>query len=335
MPLLAMSRCTMPRVALAIPASAVLALALAGCGGSAPRALHRQIPAPPAHGSTMPASTGTTTTSPTTSKPTTTTAVPTSVATTQSSTSTSTTVAPTTSTSLASTFPLVIDQAMRNMAPLPAGIEAPAVLPATRSAVSAETTGLGGAYSVQLIATPIAEPVNSPSVGQAAANPGSDLGSFSTIAAASAAVAHAHLVQNSSQDLAVCSGPQNSLPLAGAASGRSCPTSQGEAITWTSGPWEYQVQEVGSATVPVAAARAVAQWVASDRLPSASSGLVYVSVPGTPEAGSSPSAVVAWQQGTDVYQVTTQTSYIAALVMAASMRPWPGAEVTGPTGTSR
>ncbi|HET9059119.1 MAG TPA: hypothetical protein VFN61_04300 [Acidimicrobiales bacterium] len=310
----------------------VIALAATGCSNgpsaSHPRRSSRQA----ASTSTPPVSTTTTTTTP----PQTTNTVPKPVPTTQSSTTTTATSRPTTSTVAPSAFPKVIDQALQAMAPLPPGIEAPDVLPPIKSAVSAETTGLGGAYSVQLIATPTAQPVNSPAVGQAAANPSSDLGSFSTTGATSPAVAHAHLVASKSEDLAACSGAPSTAGLASIPGARACPTAQGDAITWGSAQWEYQVQEVGAGTVPVRAAQALGAWLSTHSLPAADSGIVSVSVPGTAEAGSSPSAVVVWQRGSDVYQVTSQTGYISALAIAASMRPWaaPGAPSPSTSGTT-
>lgn len=221
------------------------------------------------------------------------------------------------------TFAAVVNQAMETMQPRPAGLEAPDVLPPAPAAISAEATGLGGTYSVTLIATARPEPVNSPKVASAAADQASDLGSFSSIPTSSPAVAAQHVQVSLSTDLAPCSGPASSVAVNQAGSVTSCTTPQGLALNWHAGPWTVQVQAVGGTKPPTAAADAVATWLSSHHLPAATGGVISVSVPESAEAGSTTSAQVLWDQSNDVYEVTALHDEVQALDMAASMRPWP------------
>ncbi|MGH9105996.1 MAG: hypothetical protein ACRDZX_09195 [Acidimicrobiales bacterium] len=212
---------------------------------------------------------------------------------------------------------------METMQPRPSGAEAPDVLPAAPAAVSAEATGLGGTYSVTLIATATQEPVNSPQLGSAARNPASELGTFSTTPTASSAAASSYLDASAGQDISSCSGAATPVHL-GATPADSCLTDQGAALTWAVGPWRVQVQTVGGSKAPAAAGTALASWLAGHRLPPASKGVVAVSVPGSAEAGNSTTSEVLWDEGHDVYETGGPGNGLEALDLAASMRPWPG-----------
>jgi hypothetical protein len=51
--------------------------------------------------------------------------------------------------------------------------------------------------------------------------------------------------------------------------------------------------------------------------------LISVSVPGTAQAGTATNCAIVWDRGDDVYQVSSERGYLAALELADSMRPWP------------
>lgn len=243
--------------------------------------------------------------------------------------STSSSVAPSTTTTLATTttavlskFPSIINAAMATVQPRPPGLEAPDVLPATPGAVSAEVVPLAGTYSITLIATPTEEPVNSPQLAAAAADPSSDLGTFSVTASASAADAQADLHRNQQEDLEPCSGPSTPLALHAQAA-TTCTTAQGPVVNWALGTWAVQVADLGGTSVPTSTATDVANWLASHVFPQAASGVVSVSVPGPDQAGNAATTTVVWDLGTDVYQVDARRQPSAALELASSMRPWP------------
>jgi hypothetical protein len=310
--------------------AACLAGMLAGCGGShrsaeahPPEATTHPPTRPPAPTSSLPATTTTaahvTTTSPTT---TTTTAQPVTTA-------SSTTRAPTTTAaptqSSPSHFPAVVNEAMEALQPPPAGMEAPVKLPAVPAAISAEATkGLDGSYSVTLVATPTPLPVNSPQLAPAAAKPSSELGTFSTTPVASVAAAASYLASTAREDLATCAGQKTPLSLAGTMA-TTCATAEGPAVNWAIGAWKVQVLDDGGTSVPAEVASAVASYLRSNALPSAAEGLVSVAVPGSPAAGMSTTSVVVWYTARDVYQVSAPGDALAALRLASSMRPWPGA----------
>lgn len=212
---------------------------------------------------------------------------------------------------------------MQTIQPRPPGLEAPDALPAAPGYVSAEATGLGGTYSVTLVATDKPVPVNSPQLAAVAARQSSDLGSFSTIPASSPAVAAEHVQGSQSSGLAPCAGPSSAATVPGATGATSCPTPQGVALNWHSAQWRVQVDGVGGAKAPVTTAATVAGWLVSHSLPAATGGVVSVSVPESSEAGSTTSTELMWYRGSDVYQVTALRDELAALDMAASMRPWP------------
>lgn len=232
---------------------------------------------------------------------------------------TSTTLAPP-----SSGFPPVVNQAMEALQPPPSGMQAPDELPATAGAVSAEATkGLDGSYSVTLVATPRQLPVNSPALGSASANPRSLLGTFSTTPVASTAAATSYLETTAQQDLASCSGPKATVSLTGTAA-TACSTSSGAAISWALGPWKVQVLDEGGSTEPTSQADVLASWLASHSLPAAAQGVVSVSLPASTAVGTSVTSEVIWYYGRDVYQVSAPGSVLAAVELAASMRPWPG-----------
>jgi hypothetical protein len=213
---------------------------------------------------------------------------------------------------------------METMQPRPAGLEAPEVLPSAPAAVSAEASGLGGTYSVTLIATPTEEPVNSPQLASAAGNPASDLGTFSTIASTSTADASRFLRSSRAQDIATCAGPSTPVRLGGTVAATACPSAQGPVLNWDVGAWKVQVQRVGGSKDANAQATILARWLATHALPAAADGgLVSVSVPGTPEAGSSVSSIVLWDHGANVYQTSAPGNELAALDLAISLKPWP------------
>jgi hypothetical protein len=213
---------------------------------------------------------------------------------------------------------------MEALQPPPSGMEAPAKLPATLGAVSAEATkGLDGSYSVTLVATQQQLPVNSPELGAAAANPRSLLGTFSTTPVASAAAAASYLHTAASQDLASCTGPKASASFAGTPA-TTCETSEGPAVSWSSGAWKVQVLDQGGDQFPTSQASSLASWLGGHSLPAAAQGVVAVSVPASAAEGSSVTSEVVWYSGQDVYQVSVPGSELGALQLASSMRPWPG-----------
>jgi len=202
-------------------------------------------------------------------------------------------------------------------------MEAPASLPSTSAAISAEATkGLDGSYSVTLIATPTPLPVNSPDLGSAAAKASSQLGTFSTTPVSSTSAAASYVKSTAGEDLAACTGPKSSEDLAGTTV-TSCDSAEGPALSWTAGAWQVQLVDEGGTAPPSAAASSVAAWLASHTLPSTPEGLVSVSVPGSPAAGPSVTSVVVWYSNRDVYQVSAPGNELTALRLAASMKPWP------------
>jgi hypothetical protein len=283
----------------AVPAAVALALvaALTSCSS------HPRAAAPTTTAVAATTTVATTTTSTTVPATTTTLAATTTVAPTTVST---TTPAPTTT---VPRFPSVINSAMQSFRPAPAGLVAPDQLPTTTGAVSAEATGLGGTYTVTLVATPSALPVNDPAIS---GGPGSDLGSFSTTPASSAANAQGLVTSDAQQDLAACTSTPSMVPLGAGFVGKSCATIQGSAIDFTHGPWQIQVQ--GSTSD----AQAIATWVHQYGLPTASTGLILA------VTGSSASEAIEWANGPDAYQVRSANGDVAGLALADSLRPWPG-----------
>ena len=279
----------------------------------------------PAHTTSPPASTGATTPprTPTTGTPMTgapTTGTPT--------TGTPTTTPPGTSTTtgLGTTpapapFPAIVNQAMEALQPPASGMEAPATLPATTAgAISAEATkSLDGSYSVTLIATPKPEGVNSPELGPAAANLSSDLGTFSTTPVDSAQAAASYLASA----LTGCAGPPKPLHLPGT-DATACNTAQGPAVDWGAGAWKVQVLDQGGTAAPLPQAADLSAWLAGHDLPPATQGVVTVTVPGGPQAGTAVTSAVIWYVGHDVYQVSAPGRELAALDLAGAMKPWPG-----------
>ncbi len=301
-------------------ASGAVGVLASACGTT----VHKATPPAPTT-SSAPAATSTiavTTTSagPTTTTPATSTSPAKSTTTTTAGT---TTAGTTTSTVPHPPFAPVVDQAMQTIRPRPPGLEAPDALPGAPAYVSAEATGLGGTYSVTLVATDKPVPVNSPQLAAVAAKQSSDLGSFSTIPASSPAVAAEHVQSSQSNGLAPCTGASTVATVPGARGASSCPTPQGVALNWHSAQWLVQVGGVGGAKAPLTTAAAVAGWLASHSLPAATGGVVSVSVPESSQAGSTSSTEVMWYLGSDVYEVTALRDELAALDMAASMRPWP------------
>jgi hypothetical protein len=283
-----------------------LALLVSACGGGSENGARapRETAPPKAAPSTTTGAPSRPTTAPTTSPP--------------PSNATATTEA----TAPPTRFPAVVNEVMETVAPRPPGLEAPATLPATAGAISAETSGLGGTYSVTLIATAKPVPVNSPELAAAAANPASDLGTFSTTPTSSLAAAAAYLRTSSGQYISACAGAAASIRLPGTLA-RGCATAEGEALTWRDGPWQVQVSLVGGSRPPYGPAEALAAWLGRHQLPVASAGVVSVSVPGAPEAGTTTSSLAIWQAGKDVYQASAPGGVLRALELAASMLPWP------------
>ena len=310
---------------------AFLAAGLSGCGGGrhSPEAVTPTSPAPRATttpATAVPATPAATTTTRVVTT-TTSTTTPTTTSSTSTTSSTTTTAASTTTTSSTSTttapsrFPPIVNQAMEALQPPPSGMEAPATLPATTAgAISAEANkSLDGSYSVTLIATPKPEPVNSPDLGPAAANPSSDLGTFSTTPVDSTKAAASYL----GSALTGCAGPQKPLSLPGTAA-TTCSTAQGPAVGWNTGTWKVQVLDQGGTATPTPQAAKLASWLAGHRLPQATQGVVTVTVPGGPQAGTAVTSAVIWYAGHDVYQVSAPGRELAALDLAAAMEHWPG-----------
>ncbi|MCL6091977.1 MAG: hypothetical protein M1435_03395, partial [Actinobacteria bacterium] len=228
--------------------------------------------------------------------------------------------------SASSGFPTIVNQAMQVLQPPASGMEAPKTLPPTNASVSAEANkSLDGSYSVTLIATASPEPVNSPDLGPAAANPSSDLGTFSTTPVASGGAAATYL----QSALSNCDGHEQPVRLTGTASttATTCSTAQGPAVVWDVGSWKVQVLDEGGTAVPSAQAAMLAGWLAAHSLPKANRGVVAITVPGSPQAGTATTSAVIWYLGADIYQVSAPRGELAALDLAASMRPWPA--VTG------
>jgi hypothetical protein len=223
----------------------------------------------------------------------------------------------------APSFPAIINLAMETLAPPPAGLEAPEVLPLAPAAVSAETSGPGGTYSTTLIATPSQEPVNSPDLAAAARGLASDLGTFSTTAASSSAAASSYVGANTVPNVAPCSGSSSPVRL-GATVATSCQTAQGPAVSWHAGRWLALVESVDGATPIGATANSVASWLASHALPPTGKGLISVSVTAASQPGHGASCIVLWSYSSAVYQVNAPDNERAALQIGASMRPWPG-----------
>jgi hypothetical protein len=200
-------------------------------------------------------------------------------------------------------------------------MEAPAALPTTpAAAISAEANkSLDGSYSVTLIATPKPEPVNSPDLGPAAANPSSDLGTFSTTPVDTTQAAVSYL----GSALTGCAGPQKSLSLTGTTA-TICSTAQGPAVGWSTGTWKVQVLNQGGTATPTPQAAKLASWLAGHSLPQATQGVITVTVAGGAQAGTAVTSAVIWYVGHDVYQVSAPGSELGALDLAASMEPWPG-----------
>jgi hypothetical protein len=213
---------------------------------------------------------------------------------------------------------------MQVLQPPASGMEAPKTLPPTNASVSAEANkSLDGSYSVTLIATANPEPVNSPDLGPAAANPSSDLGTFSTTPVSSGGAASNYL----QSALSGCDGHEQPLRLTGTASttATTCSTSQGPAVVWDVGTWKVQVLDEGGTAVPSSEAATLADWLAAHSLPTARQGVVTITVPGSPQAGTTTTSAVIWYLGADIYQVSAPGGELAALDLAASMRPWPAA----------
>jgi len=211
---------------------------------------------------------------------------------------------------------------MAALQPPAAGLEAPDTLPHAAAAISAEASGLGGTYSVTLIATSLPEPVNSPEIAAAAANPASDLGTFSTIVTTSTATAARYLRESSDEDLSVCAGTAAAMRIA-AEVASTCPTALGPAVNWQAGAWRAQVDHLGGAGPALRATKLVMAWLATHALPaSTAGGLVAISVPGTRAAGAAVTAVVVWAHGSDIYQVRAAGSALSALSLAVAMAPW-------------
>lgn len=190
------------------------------------------------------------------------------------------------------------------------GLEAPISIPSAPAAVSAQTTDLGGSDSVTLVATPTALPVNDPSLSY---QPSTDLGTFTSTVTATEEAATRFLASAEASTLATCSGPSKPTTVGGFTA-RSCPTAQGEAITWSDGAWKVQVLAFGGSAAPTSQAAEVESWIGAHPLPAASAGLLSAV---TPRASS-----LVWEQGSAVYQTRSAQSLTAAASLAASMRPW-------------
>ena len=206
-------------------------------------------------------------------------------------------------------FPAVVNAAMQTFAPEP-GLEAPASLPPTENAVSAQTTDLGGSDSVTLIATPIALPVNDPSLSY---SPSTNLGTFTSSPTADVAAANRFMTTDATNTLASCAGAAIPTRVLGL-SATECSTLQGSAVNWTVGNWRIQVLSAGTTAAPTAEATEVQQWIAANDLPVASAGIFSAVAPA--------SSALAWTNGKGVYQTRSTQSVAAAAQLATAMRPW-------------
>jgi hypothetical protein len=207
------------------------------------------------------------------------------------------------------TFPGVVDAAMKTFKAEP-GLEAPVIIPSAPAAVSAQTTDLGGSDSVTLIATPHPLPVNDPSLSY---HPSTNLGTFTSTVTATDEAAARFLATAEASTLATCSGSSSLADVDGVPA-ESCPTAEGEAITWSIGAWKMQVLALGGSAPPASQAAEVESWIVAHPLPAASAGLLSAVTPGA--------SSLVWEQGPAVYQTRSQQSLTAAASLAASMRPW-------------
>lgn len=223
----------------------------------------------------------------------------------------STPTSSTTSTSIprVTAFPPVVNAAMETFKAEP-GLEAPATLPPTDGAVSAQTTNLGGSDSVTLITTSTALPVNDPSLDY---SPSTDLGTFTSTPTADLAAAARFMSTDATNSLAACTSTATPIQVDGV-SGTGCPTFQGMAVSWKEGNWKLQVVAATGTSMPTEAANEVQQWISSHSLPATSAGVFSAVTPG--------SSSLAWSQGDDVFQTRSAQTLTAAATMASSMRPW-------------
>jgi hypothetical protein len=206
---------------------------------------------------------------------------------------------------------------MRALPPSP-GLEAPAALPAAAAAsdapaVSAQTSVLGGSESVTLIATTVAHPVNDPSLSAA---DGTALGTFTSTPTASSADAAAQVAQAAAATLATCMAP--AVPLVvGPVTASACTTPLGPVVAWSNDEWRVQVIDDTGPTMPADQASALATWMASHQMPTATPGVVDVEV-----SGATAASTLTWAQGATVYGTHSTLTPTAAAELAASMRPW-------------
>lgn len=219
-------------------------------------------------------------------------------------------------------FPAVVAAAMRAAGPMPAGSMAPIAVPAGKGAVSAQTSGLGGAVTVTLVATPSPLPDNSPQMPSPSRSV-SEIASFSTTAAGSPAAAAAAL-SRAGAEVAACGGPSVPAAVPGTHGADICQTVSGGAVEWTSGTWQVQVSTLGGARPSEAEAATVASLISGHPLPAHSgAGIVSVQVPAGPQDGSSVTAAVIWRGGSDFYQVRSLTGAAHAIEVASAMRAYP------------
>jgi len=235
------------------------------------------------------------------------------------STVVTTTAAPTTSP--APTFPSVVSQAMAQFVPLPAGAEAPIRLPQVSGYLTAETGGLGGQDNVTLIVTSSPVPVNSPTLTSSG---GTELAAFTNIATASDSNADSQLAQAKSQSIDSCGGASQALTLADGTAATSCPTLDGEAVNWTFDGWTVQVVTLSGSTPSVGEADQADSTLHSAGVPTSSgAGIVSVVVPANSSVGQSDTSALEWVLGPNVYQVHSSDNPVAAIDVAAQMRPYP------------
>lgn len=232
---------------------------------------------------------------------------------------TSSTTTPTTTTAPA--FPQVVVDAMAQFVPLPAGARAPIRLPAVTGYLTAQTGGLGGQDNVTLVITPQPVPVNSPTLQSSHTT---ELASFATTLTTSSANAHAQIVQQQSQTIASCGGASSQAALGDGTVATSCPTLDGAALTWQRAGWTIQVIDFSGTAPPTAEATQVESTLSGTGLPMADGGgFVSVQVPANASVGTSTTIAVLWSVGADDYQVRSSDDPIAAIEVAAAMRPYP------------
>jgi hypothetical protein len=210
----------------------------------------------------------------------------------------------------------VVVAAMRQFVPLPAGAEAPDVLPVPERSVTAQASGLGGVDTVTLSTTPTS--------GGGSTGAIVELASFTTTATASPADAASALATERSRSVDGCAGPVRAAVVPGTSGATTCPTVDGDALTWHMAGWTVQVVDLAGSHSPTALAAAVAAVLRHDGLPSTTTpGFVSVVTPSNPSVGTATTADLAWRVGASLHEVRSQDDPDAAIAVAAAMVPYP------------